>query len=257
MYILSPKSYRPTDNMIENTALFGAAFDTLTKQIEQLGFDGVLYSFHPKPVYMNTKIQPVLQYSDSLASFVAHYLKNNYGNKSFITRLAMAGRRDPIDWWEEENAGNLSQSEGDVIRDAKHNFGIHNALAIPVLVSSFAIAGVSVMSMSEDRGHFEKLKSQSLEPLKDYASNYHTQIIMSREEMRFFIEPLLARLSDTKKKVLLHLVSGQPMKTISETHDISHRYAEKVILNMRKEFGDISTNELLYILGMVHIQEYL
>lgn len=243
--------------MIKNTTLFGAAFDTLTKQIEQLGFDGVLYSFHPKPIYMNNKTQPVLQYSDSLAQFVAHYLKNNYGNNSFITRLALAGRRDPIDWWEEENAGNLSQSEGDVIRDAKQNFDIHNALAIPVLSSSFAIAGASVMSMSEDREHFEKLKYQSLEQLKEYASNYHTQIIMSREEMRFFIEPLLARLNDTKKKVLLHLVSGQPMKTISETHGISHRYAEKVILNMRKEFGDISTNELLYILGMVHIQEYL
>jgi hypothetical protein len=80
---------------------------------------------------------------------------------------------------------------------------------------------------------------------------------MSREDMRFFIEPLLARLNDTKKKVLLHLVSGQLMKTISETHGISHRYAEKVILNMRKEFGDISTNELLYILGMVHIHEYI
>ena len=243
--------------MTKNTTLFGPAFDTLTKQIEQLGFDGVLYSFLPMPVYMNTKIQPVLQYSDSLAPFVANYLKNNYGNNSFITRLAIAGRRDPIDWWEEENAGNISQSEGDVIRDAKLNFGIHNALAIPIMVSSFAIAGVSVMSMSEDQGHFEKLKSQSLEQLKECASNHHTKIIMSREDMRFFIEPLLARLNDTKKKVLLHLVSGQPMKTISETHGISHRYAEKVILNMRKEFGDISTNELLYILGMVHIHEYI
>ena len=243
--------------MTKNTTLFGPAFDTLIKQIEQLGFDGVLYSFLPMPVYMNTKIQPVLQYSDSLAPFITHYMKNNYGNNSFIIRLVLAGRRDPIDWWEEENAGNLSQSEGDIIRDAKLNFGIHNALAIPVLTSSFAIAGVSVISMSEDRGHFEKLKSQSLEQLKEYASNHHTKIIMSREDMRFFIEPLLARLNDTKKKVLLHLVSGQPMKTISETHGISHRYAEKVILNMRKEFGDISTNELLYILGMVHIHEYI
>ena len=80
---------------------------------------------------------------------------------------------------------------------------------------------------------------------------------MSQEGMRFFIEPLLERLNDTKRKVLKHLLSNQPMKTIPETEGISQKYAEKVILMMRKEFGDISTNELLYILGMVHIHQYL
>ena len=111
--------------------------------------------------------------------------------------------------------------------------------------------------MKGNDAEFQALKKKSLPELTTLASNYHSRIIMSEEDMRFFIEPLLKRLNDTKKKVLKHLLSNQPMKTISETEGISHKYAEKVILKMRKEFGDISTNELLYILGMVHIHQYL
>ena len=153
--------------------------------------------------------------------------------------------------------GNVSEAEANVTQDAKQNFGIHHGLSLPVLSGSFAVSGISVVSMSNDIEKFEKLKSQSMAQLEEAASNYHTKIIMSREDMRFFIEPLLGRLNDTKKKVLKHLLSNQPMKTIPETSDISQKYAEKVILKMRKEFGNISTNELLYILGMVHIHEYL
>jgi len=150
-------------NMNNNHSLFGESFDQLTSEINRLGYDGVLYSFFPRPMYLNSKIQPVLQYSDGYAPFVSHYLENNYGNRDFILRLALEGRNTPINWWEE-------------------------------------IA---------------------------------------------------------KRKVLKHLLSNQPMKTIPETEGISQKYAEKVILMMRKEFGDISTNELLYILGMVHIHQYL
>ncbi len=75
--------------------------------------------------------------------------------------------------------------------------------------------------------------------------------------MSLFIQPLLERLNDTRRKVLKHLVSGHPMKTIPDTSGISQRYAEKVLIDVRKEFGNISTNELIYILGMVHIHEHL
>ena len=237
--------------------IFGETFDGLVSEIKQIGFDGVLYSFFPRPMYLNSKIQPVLHFSENFTPFVTHYLENDYGNSDFILRLALEGRSEPIDWWEEINAGNVSETEASVTLDAKQNFGIHHGLSLPVLSGSFAVSGISVVSMSNDIEKFEKIKSQSMAQLQEVSSNYHTKIIMSREDMRFFIEPLLGRLNDTKKKVLKHLLSNQPMKTIPETAGISQKYAEKVILKMRKEFGNISTNELLYILGMVHIHEYL
>ena len=238
-------------------SLTSQAFDELVSSVSKLGYDGVLYSFFPRPMYLNSKIQPVLHYSESYSSFVAHYLQNDYGNRDFILRLALEGRSKPIDWWEEINSGDVSAEEAEVTMDAKQEFGIKHGLSIPVLSGSFAIAGISLISMKGNDAEFQALKKKSLPELTTLASNYHSRIIMSEEDMRFFIEPLLKRLNDTKKKVLKHLLSNQPMKTISETEGISHKYAEKVILKMRKEFGDISTNELLYILGMVHIHQYL
>ena len=211
---------------VNKHTIFGETFDGLVSEIKQIGFDGVLYSFFPRPMYLNSKIQPVLHFSENFTPFVTHYLENNYGNCDFILRLALEGRSEPIDWWEEISSGNVSEAEANVTQDAKQNFGIHHGLSLPVLSGSFAVSGISVVSMSNDIEKFEKLKSQSMAQLEEAASNYHTKIIMSREDMRFFIEPLLGRLNDTKKKVLKHLLSNQPMKTIPETSDISQKYAE-------------------------------
>ena len=53
------------------------------------------------------------------------------------------------------------------------------------------------------------------------------------------------------------MLTFQPMKSIPHTFGIAPRYAEKVLLGIRQEFGNITSNELLYILGMVNIHEYL
>ena len=253
----SPATHEHLGNLAEKNILFGKDFQKLVAETMQLGYDGALYTFFPRPMYMNSKIQPVFQYSDSYSSFVAHYLDSNYGNRDFILRLAFEGRSKPIDWWEEINSGNVSKEEANVIHDARLNFNIQQGLSIPVLSGSFAIAGISVISMSKGREHFQTIKSQSLEQLKQAASAYHTKIITSKEDTRFFVEPLLAQFNGAKKKVLRHLISNQQVKTLPETTGFSQKYAEKVILDMRKDFGDISTNELLYILGMINAHEYL
>lgn len=253
----SSASIEHLDNLAEKNILFGKDFQKLVAETMKLGYDGVLYSFFPRPMYLNAKIQPVLQYSDSYSSFVAHYLDSNYGNRDFILRLALEGRSKPIDWWEEIDSGNISKEEADVIDDARLNFNIQQGLSIPVLSGSFAIAGISVISISKSREHFQTIKSQSLEQLIQVASAYHTKIITSREDTLFFVEPLLASLNDAKKKVLRHLISNQKVQTFPETTGFSQKYAEKMILEIRKDFGDISTNELLYILGMINVHEYL
>lgn len=236
---------------------FNPDFNELTETVQQLGFDAVLYSFFPKPMFINSDVQPVIFFSEKFAPFVNHYLNNDYGNRDFILRLALQGQKKPIDWWEEINKGNVTPEEIEVTRDAKDNFNIHHGLSIPVLYGTFAVAGISVISMNEDITNFQALKTSSLDELKTCADNYHRKIIKSKEELRFFISPLLANLTDTKKKVLKHLLSGQPMKTIPHTFGISKRYAEKTLISLRQEFGNISTNELIYILGMVNMHEYL
>ncbi len=232
-------------------------FSTLEDKINALGFDGVLYSFYPKPMYMNQSIQPVLHYSDSFAPFVAHYIEHNYGNRDFVLNMALQGRTEPVDWWQEIEQGNVSPEEQEVTQDARDNFGIQHGVSIPVLYGTFAIAGISVISSEPDKAKFQALKAQSLDSLYDIATYYHSKVIKSTKELHFFILPLLESLNDTKRKVLKHLVSGQPMKTIENIHGVKQRYAEKVLLEIRKEFGGITVNELIYILGMINILEYL
>lgn len=236
---------------------FGETFTTLTGVINDLGFDGVLYSFYPKPMYMNQGIQPVLHYSANFAPFVAHYIKNDYGNRDFVLRLALQDWKKAIDWWEEIHAGHVTCEERAVTEDAKKNFGIQYGLSVPALRGTFAIAGISVISKNENLDHFQKLKKSNLAQLFDIASEYHATVINSKESLRFFIQPLLESLNATQKAVLKHVLTGRPMKSIPRTSGITPKYAENVLANIRQEFGKITTNELIYILGMVNIHEHL
>jgi len=52
------------------------------------------------------------------------------------------------------------------------------------------------------------------------------------------------------------LITGQPKKTIADV-GVTERYADKLLMELRKTFGDISTNELIYLLGLLNITEYL
>ena len=237
--------------------LFGETFTTLTEAITDLGFDGVLYSFYPKPMYMNKDVQPVLHYSDSFAPFVAHYIKNDYGNRDFVLRLSLQDRKKPIDWWEEISSGRVTRTERAVTEEARKDFGIQYGLSVPSLRGTFAIAGISVISKNSSATHFQKLKRTHLTQLFALSHEYHASVFQSKESMRFSIQPLLENLNDTQKAVLRHVLTFKPMKSIPHTWGITPRYAEKVFQGIRQEFGNISSNELIYTLGMINMHEYL
>lgn len=76
------------------------------------------------------------------------------------------------------------------------------------------------------------------------------------KELCAYMSPFVTSLSGTKKKVLKHLMSGQPMKNIPQS-GVTYKYAEKLVIHMRNDLGGISTNELLYIMGMIKIHKYL
>jgi hypothetical protein len=234
---------------------FDSAFQQLTEEVIELGYDGVLYSFYPKPLYVAKDIQPMLHFSDAFAPFVEHYINNDFGNRDFVLRLAMRGRRKPIDWWHEINAGNVYPEEVGVTEIARELFGIQQGLSIPVLSGIYAIAGISVVSKNKDSEYFATLKGETAKDLEILAKEYHAKVLLMKEELQFFIRPLLENLDVTRKEVLKHLILGKPLKSIGG--DISEKYAEQVLMKIRRDFGGISRNELLYILGMMNMYEYL
>jgi hypothetical protein len=238
--------FNPNDKFIE-----------LKKNVRELGFDGVLYSFFPRAMYLNSKTQPLIHYCNTFEPFVRHYFENNYGNNDFVIRLISERGIEPIDWWQEITNGNVTREERKVTLDAKNNFNIENGLTVPVLSGSFAMSAISVISRNGDSDYFQEIKNSHIEELQELAIDYHFYILSSCERVRFFVEPLFVNLNQTKKNVIRHLIGGKPMKTITNKYNISQRYAEKTLINIRNEFGNISTNEFIYSLGVCNIDRYL
>ncbi len=81
---------------------------------------------------------------------------------------------------------------------------------------------------------------------------------MIHQDARYkFILPILKTLTPKKIILIKYLISGKPMKYISDNEDITTRYAEKLLIELRKQFGNITTNELIYLLGLLNISEHL
>lgn len=232
-------------------------FDQLLEEVRALGFDDVLYSFIPKPLYFHPKLQPKLHFSDGLASFVRYYIDNDFGNRDFVLRLANEGVVEPIDWWYEIDSGNVSSLEKEVTLAAKNLFGIHHGLSISVPHGKFAICGISVTSNERNREKFDNLKASSIKRLSELAHSYHMLIISQTNEVDYFISPIIESLSRKKLMVLQHLLSGSPITEIENHYPISRRYAEKLLIQIKQELGCKSTYELMYILGTIKFDIFL
>ena len=247
-----------TSTSQNSSSCFDKDFNELDQKIKSLGFDGVLYSFYPKTFHKNSSFQPIIQFSDCYAPFVEHYIKQDYGNKDFVLRLAFRGSRKFIDWWEEIRMGNVKKEEKVVTYDARDNFGIHHGLTIPVLKGANAIAGISVISLKPDLKAFQKIKSETLERLFIYADEYHAKILSRNDQICYFFESIVEHFDLPKKQVLKHILLGKPLKNIDETApDIAPKSAEKIFANIRKEFGNIKTPQLIYLLGKMDAEKYL
>lgn len=243
--------------MLDQIRLAQESFSELENALTELGFDGVLYSFYPKPMYLNLKVQPVLLFSNSFNQFVSHYLEQDFGNRDFVLRLASEGRLSSIDWWDEINLGNVTEREKEVTVCARDDFGIYNGVSIPLTYGKFAIAGISIITTSKDISLFRSNIKKSFHKIQSLALLHHHKILSSKNDLQFFINPLLDLITPKKKMVLKQLIAGKSLTKIEHHYPISRRYAEKLLLQLREDFGGISTNELMYILGTTHIEEYL
>jgi len=231
-------------------------FSALEHEITMSGFDAVLYSFAPQLSHLADSISPVFQYSEKYSDLLSNYQKHNYNENDFIIRLIKEGRLSAIDWWYETQKISLSKEEKEVNRVCREIFGVTKGLTFPTLSSDMGFAGVSIISFSETYIHKE-VSTTMLEHLKICSEMYHDHTMAHQDARYQFILPILESLTPKKKIVLKHLISGQPMKNITEEADITIRDAEKLLIELRKEFGNISKNELIYFLGLLNITEHL
>jgi len=231
-------------------------FSTLESEVLASGFDGVVYTFIPKLSRLTASLKPVFLFSEKHADLLEYYQKHDYSRHDFTIRLVEEGKMDIIDWWAEAEKIILSKKEKEVALMEKEYFGITKGITFPTLSSDIGIAGVSIISLKKEYINKE-IDPALLQHLKTYCRMYHDHTMIHQDARYEFILPILDSLTPKKKLVLKHLISGQPMKNITKEADITTRYAEKLLVELRKNFGDISKNELIYYLGLLNINEYL
>jgi hypothetical protein len=228
-------------------------FTILEEVMCDAGFDAVLYSFYPKLSQLAKSLQPVFQFSKGYEPLIENYQKENFSGDDFVIRLLTEGAVEPFDWWFQAKKTKMSDQEKKVNHIARHQFGIMKGICLPTLTNDLGIAGVSLISFKAEDEH-RQLDAKDLDQLHNCARMYHNHIMINQNEQSQFILPILDLLTPKKKLVIKHLISGKPMKTIE---GVTERYAEKLLLELRKGFGNISKNELIYFFGLINISEYL
>jgi len=228
-------------------------FQVLENITINAGFDAVLYTFMPKLMLLTESIKPVFQYSEKYRPIVENYLEHDFRHQDFTIRLAESGYMDIIDWWKVAGTIKLTNEEKNFNHIIKEKFGVTKGISFPALSSDVGIAGASIIQLNRE---VKPVDEKLLQYLKKCFKIYHHHMIVHQDDRYRFILPLLESLTPRKKAVIRHLISGQPMKNIVE-QGISERYGEKLLSELRKSFGSISKNELIYLLGLLNISEYL
>jgi len=228
-------------------------FSILEEVILDAGFDAVLYSFYPKLSQLAKSLRPVFQFSNGYASLVEHYQKHDFSRHDFLIRLLENGETNVMDWWPLAEKIELSDEEKHVNHIARHKFGITKGIVFPTLYNDMGVAAVSIISFKAEDEH-RQIEAKVINELHSCVRIYHDHMMVNQDDQIQFILPILELLTPKKKLVIKHLISGQPMKNIE---GVTERYAEKLLLELRKGFGGISKNEMIYYLGLINITEYL
>ncbi|MGB1311576.1 MAG: helix-turn-helix transcriptional regulator [Leucothrix sp.] len=228
-------------------------FRVYEKFLRQLGYDGATYTFVPKiQIEVMTDMATVFLSTESYPQgFIDQYAKEQLQKYDFTVRRITEGYMKPMDWREHELKGLVTQEELAVITLAREQYGIKNALSIPMSYEERGGAGASVISYKED-DEFNQLKANTLETLVAITRLFHERVFNHEDLAHKFIMPILATLTPTEIAILKYKASGQTMKQFKDHTSISMSHATNVLSRLRKRLGGVSMERLLYLLGLLN-----
>jgi hypothetical protein len=231
-------------------------FSLLEKEVRKAGFNAALYTFIPKLSQLSNSLEPVFQYSNIYQQRMRDYKNNQTYRDDFVIRLFELGNTQCIDWWEISKQIELTKKEKHANHKTKEHFGVSRGISFPTLNNDMGIAYVSVIKLKDNTSNND-ISSEMLAYLNKCSQVYHDHA-MTHQDLRYhFILPILRTLTPKKVTLIEYLISGKPINCISKHENISTRYAEKLLIETRKQFGNISTNELIYLMGCLNIAEYI
>lgn len=233
------------------------AFAAYDDQVQKIGFEGALYAFAPQLyLHAHLNLTPVFKVSPTRsATFIQHYQAEQFEKHDFTLKYILQGKQGPFDWWTEERKGYLSKEEKQIIQIARFDYGIRNGLSMCTMNEELGVAGASMVS-SENDFLYQKLLDERLPILKMSTEIFHSYVISKPHLQHFFVSPLLDTLTPKEKRLLRFIVEGKPMKA-SPLQDITYRYSDKLMHNIRVKFGGISKGRLIYYIGLMRLMNYL
>lgn len=236
---------------------FDECFKVYEKYIKLLGFDGGTYTYIPKlsletqfsstPIFVHT--------SDYPTDFLEDYSVSNFDKNDFTLRQAkslVTNQFVTMDWREYELNNQVNSAEKELIVLIREEYQIKNAITILTMHPS-GLSGTSLISSNKD-DQFSLLKQDNLQTMIRCAQCFHSSIVSSLPQQ--LVLSTLENLTQTERDVLRHLASGAVLKTIPDKVDVTYKYAANLLGDLRKKFGHISRDRLMYLAGALHLLDY-
>lgn len=231
-------------------------FKQLESYIEQLGFEGLLYTFIPS-------LSGNMQYPD----FIPVYMTSRYFNQGYLSHYAEAefSRCDPfitavasgeklsIDWW---NRHRITPYDGEalqVIEVARYDYNVRNGITIPLHASDIGIAGATLISPEKDT-EFHQLTQTHLHEAEIACHLFHEHLSSNQKWHKPFLLPITEQISASEYKVLKFLIRGGAVKQLASI-GVSERYGYNLTRKLRTRFGFSSNEQMVHRLTRLGITE--
>jgi DNA-binding CsgD family transcriptional regulator len=234
-------------------------FSGLEKAVQAMGFDNVSYTYVPGAIGQSLhQLAPIFKLSSAYnTQFIQHYSDARFGNHDFTIKRIMGGDLTPMIWWREADAKRLSKSELEVIEVARQDYGIHQGISLPTFTDGRSIAGVSITREEKDLA-FEQLYEEKGSYLRKMSMMFSNRVLCMEEARVIFMIPIVQSLSLTEKQVLCELAKGRNLKSVCLELDLDYKYvANSVIKSLRKKFGNVTRDALMYEAGLLNIVRLL
>lgn len=230
-------------------------FKVYEKYVGLLNFDAAVYTFLPNMTMGEEALSKIFLHTDHFSKdFLDHYATEGLEECDFTIRNIMNGDMSVKDWREYELNQWLLKDEADVIEMAREDYGMNNALSIPLMNKGIGGAGVSVIS-SESDASFAKLKAENHETLVNCTKLFHDVSFNNIQQLPLDSLSFLNSLSEKEQGLLRHLASGKPFKHIMYSIDVaSYGVASNMLSSLRERSGEKMTRDrLMYLVGLMDI----
>jgi DNA-binding CsgD family transcriptional regulator len=136
---------------------------------------------------------------------------------------------------------------------ARQEYGIHQGISVPTFTDGYNIAGISVTREEADRG-FDRLCDERGDYLRRMSLMFSDRVLCMSKARTVFMTPILQTLSTTEKQVLRELAQGRNLKAVCLELKLDYKYvANSVLKNLRKKFGNVTRDTLMYEAGLLNI----